>query len=310
MAQFQTFHARLSRSIPLTEFTKHIEFELVNGNHLNFVPGQWLSIKASTPDGEEITRAYSIASPPPVSASLNAGSPAATASGHQRSSSANSLVSLNAHLALCLNRVQDGFMSNHLCSLEVGSEIDFQGPFGNFILRPPLRDTLFIATGTGIAPFRSMLHWLLERGGQSQAALSSRPSSPASSASASSQQPLADPPHNSHTADEPTEQPLAISHRFWLLFGARTLADLYYRNEFEMLASRHSNFQFLPTLSRAASDWSGLRGYVQEHVPAIVGDRLDMHAYICGLDKMVRANRELLKGRGWDRTSIRYERYD
>ena len=37
----------------------------------------------------------------------------------------------------------------------------FQGPFGDFILRPPLRDTVFIASGTGIAPFRSMLHWLL-----------------------------------------------------------------------------------------------------------------------------------------------------
>jgi ferredoxin-NADP reductase len=44
-------------------------------------------------------------------------------------------------------------MSNHLCSLREGAEITFQGPFGAFILHPPLRDTLFIATGTGIAPF-------------------------------------------------------------------------------------------------------------------------------------------------------------
>jgi ferredoxin-NADP reductase len=35
-----------------------------------------------------------------------------------------------------------------------------------------------------------------------------------------------------------------------------------------------------------------------------------MHAYICGLDKMVQANRELLKAMGWDRTSVRYEKYD
>ena len=52
-------------------------------------------------------------------------------------------------------------MSNHLFDLAEGAEITFQGPFGSFILRPPLRDTVFIATGTGIAPFRSMLHWLL-----------------------------------------------------------------------------------------------------------------------------------------------------
>jgi ferredoxin-NADP reductase len=38
--------------------------------------------------------------------------------------------------------------------------------------------------------------------------------------------------------------------------------------------------------------------------------RSDMHAYICGLDKMVKANRDLLKSLGWERTSIRYEKYD
>jgi ferredoxin-NADP reductase len=53
-----------------------------------------------------------------------------------------------------------------------------------------------------------------------------------------------------------------------------------------------------------------LRGYVQEHVSGIVGDRIDMHAYICGLDKMVSTNRELLKKLGWDRKAILYEKYD
>ena len=52
-------------------------------------------------------------------------------------------------------------MSNFLCDMRAGDEICVQGPFGDFILRPPMRDTIFIATGTGIAPFRSMLHWLL-----------------------------------------------------------------------------------------------------------------------------------------------------
>jgi ferredoxin-NADP reductase len=205
-----------------------------------FVPGQWLSVKATTPDGEEIMRAYSIASPP----------------------------SENGRFAFCLNRVQDGFMSNYLCSLDEGAKIEFRGPFGDFILRPPLRDTVFVATGTGIAPFRSMLHWLLADG----------------------------------------ERPKG--RQLWLLFGARHERDIYYREEFEDLAARHANFHFLPTLSRPAAEWKGLRGYVQEHLPEAAGTRTDMHAYICGLDKMVKANRELLKSLGWDRTAIRYEKYD
>ena len=240
MAQFKTFDARVLRSIALSEFTKHLELEVNGVTRFGFVPGQWLSVKTNTPDGEEMTRAYSIASPP----------------------------SENGHVAFCLNRVEDGFMSNYLCALDEGAQITFQGPFGDFILRPPLRDTVFIATGTGIAPFRSMLHWLLAESDRHQ------------------------------------------EHQFWLLFGARRQQDLYYREEFEHLAAQHANFHFLPTLSRAEADWKGLRGYVQQHLGEIVGMRTDMHAYICGLDRMVKANRELLKSLGWDRTSIRYEKYD
>jgi ferredoxin-NADP reductase len=240
MAQFRTYDARVLRVAPLSEFTCHVELEVSGVPQFGFVPGQWLSVKAATPGGEEITRAYSIASPP----------------------------SRNARVAFCLNRVQDGFMSNYLCGLEEGAKITFQGPFGDFVLRPPLRDTVFIATGTGIAPFRSMLHWLL--------------------------------------ADRERHQ----GREFWLLFGARSEQDVYYREEFEQLAERHKNFHFLPTLSCGGDNWPSLRGYVQKHLPEVVGSRTDMHAYICGLDKMAKANREILKRLGWDRASIRYEKYD
>lgn len=133
MSPFQSFVARLVRSVPLSELTKHLDFEMSGVPRFGFVPGQWLSFRRRTTDGEEITRAYSIASAP----------------------------SEDNRFALCLNRVQDGFMSNSLCSMEEGGEIACEGPFGNFILRPPPMDTMLVATGTGVAPFRSMLHWAL-----------------------------------------------------------------------------------------------------------------------------------------------------
>jgi ferredoxin-NADP reductase len=240
MSPFQTLTARLIRSVPLSEQTKHLEFEMLRTPRFGFVAGQWLSLKANKPDGEEITRAYSIASPPAD----------------------------DSRFALCLNRVQDGFMSNFLCDLEEGAEIVCQGPFGDFILRPPLRDTLFIATGTGIAPFRSMLHWL-----------------------------LADPSRHE-------------GRQLWLLFGSRYEKNIYYHDEFLRLAQTHANFHYLPSLSRGGPEWTGLRGYVQEHVLDIVKGHTDLHAYICGLDKMIKANRELLKSLGCDRKAIRYEKYD
>ncbi|MGA9039976.1 MAG: FAD-dependent oxidoreductase [Terriglobales bacterium] len=237
---FQTYTARLIRSLALSAYTKHLEFEMKGVPRFGFVAGQWLSLKHNQLDGEEITRAYSIASPPGE----------------------------DNRFALCLNRVQDGFMSNFLCDMEEGEEISCQGPFGDFILRPPIRDTIFIATGTGIAPFRSMLHWLV--------------------------------------ADQSRHQRKNLT----LVFGNRTKEDIYYHDEFLRLAAEHKNFHYLPTLSRGAPEWKGLRGYVQEHVPAIAQGRTNMHAYVCGLDKMVKANRDLLKGLGWDRKSILYEKYD
>ena len=159
-------------------------------------------------------------------------------------------------------------MSNFLCDMQAGDEIHCQGPFGDFILRPPLRDTIFIATGTGISPFRSMLHWLL------------------------------------------TDQLRHQGKQFWLVLGSRYERDIYYHDEFLRLASERPNFHYLPTLSRGSVEWQGLRGYVQEHVPGIAQSRTDMHAYVCGLDKMVKANRELLRSLGWDRKSVRYEKYD
>ena len=240
MSPFQTLRARLIQSSWLSAITRHLEFEMENAPRFAFVAGQWLSLKHTRPDGEEITRAYSIASPP---------------DGNQR-------------FALCLNRVQDGFMSNFLCDMKVGDPIECQGPFGDFILRPPMRDTIFIATGTGVAPFRSMLHWVL--------------------------------------ADAARHH----GKQLWLVFGNRTEQDIYYHQEFLRFAQDHANFHYLPTLSRGGPEWQGLRGYVQDHVPAILQGRSETHAYICGLDKMIKANRDLLKSMGWDRKDIRYEKYD
>ena len=61
---------------------------------------------------------------------------------------------------IVLNRVEEGFMSNWLCDIEVGTLVTFHGPHGLFVMREPKHDAVFIATGTGIAPFRSMVQWL------------------------------------------------------------------------------------------------------------------------------------------------------
>lgn len=58
-----------------------------------------------------------------------------------------------------------GLCSNYLCDLQPGDEVLLTGPQGKRFLLPEDReqhDYLFVATGTGIAPFRGMLLELLE----------------------------------------------------------------------------------------------------------------------------------------------------
>ncbi len=240
MPERQTLIARLRQSIPLSGLTKHLQFEIEEVPHFEFTPGQFVSMQTEH-DGREITRAYSIASAPVKDRVFD----------------------------VCLNRVQDGFFSNYLCDLPEGAKVKFHGPHGYFVLKNPVRDSVFIGTGTGIAPLRGMLQYL-----------------------------FADPSRNE-------------GRDFWLVFGVRNREDLYYNDEFLQLEGENPNFHYIPTLSRPDEQWTGARGYVQDHVRKIADDRRDMDAYICGLKKMVTANRDLLvKEKGWDRKSVLYERYD
>ena len=130
MSQHPTLKARLLESVSLSSQTKHLLFE-VEPAPFDFIAGQFVSMKALH-DGREITRAYSIASAPRDQRTFD----------------------------ICLNRVPNGFFSNYLCDLETGALVHFHGPHGYFVLKNPVRDAVFIATGTGIAPMRGRLDWL------------------------------------------------------------------------------------------------------------------------------------------------------
>lgn len=128
--------ARLLSYRDLAPGTRHFEFDIPGVERFGFVPGQFMSMTAEI--GEDpITRAYSIASAP-------AGN----------------------RFDLCLNEVDEGRFSPYLFSLKPGQEVDCKGPYGAFILRRPLSDSILVATGTGVAPFRSMLLDRLEQEGE------------------------------------------------------------------------------------------------------------------------------------------------
>lgn len=125
MALAQQFVATLVSSWEIAPEVRNFVFEVPG--RLPFAPGQFLMLWAPI-RGAIVKRAYSIASPPGGS-----------------------------RFELCLNRVQEGLFSPFLFDLRPGDTVELKGPFGAFRWREPPGDSLLVATGTGIAPFRSML---------------------------------------------------------------------------------------------------------------------------------------------------------
>lgn len=66
---------------------------------------------------------------------------------------------------LCIKAIPGGRGSNWLNSLRKDDKFIFMGPFGEFVFTtPPEKTALFIATGTGIAPFVSIVKDQLSKG--------------------------------------------------------------------------------------------------------------------------------------------------
>jgi len=235
--------ARITRSILLSEKTKHIEFEILDRPRFDFIAGQFVSVREPKADGKFITRAYSIASDPRPDSTFD----------------------------LCLNRVENGFMSNYLCDREVGDKVHVHGPHGHFVLHEELKDTIFISTGTGVAPFRSMARWLFQH------------------------------PERYTGRDfwviygTRYEEDIYYREEFEQL--AREHSNFHYVCTLSRGGDTWTGFR------------GYVQDHLREILKAHPGR--DMQTYICGLNEMVSGVRNVLKDEfGWDKKQINFERYD
>jgi phenol hydroxylase P5 protein len=91
-----------------------------------------------------------------------------------------------------------------------------------------------------------------------------------------------------------------------LIYGARSLDELYYHADFTALAAQHSNFTYVPALSNVDADdqtWTGFRGFVHDAAKAhFNNDFRDHKAYLCGPPVMIDACiTTLMQGRLFER---------
>lgn len=233
------FNTKIEKVMDLgIQDTRHFKLVFEPGTTFDFEAGQFVNVIAQLPHTEKpIKRPYSIDSPP-----------------YEK-----------GYLDLVWKRVEGGLMTNYLWTLKEGQSLTVQGPLGRFGLKKPLAKRLvFVATGTGIAPFRSMIFQLFKEG---------------------------------------------TDRDVWLIFGNRYETDILYESEWKDLAAKHSNFHFVPTVSRP-KQWKGETAYVQKLLPQHIPSPQDTHLYICGLTNMINEVQKTAFEMGFAKEQIFFEKYD
>lgn len=92
-------------------------------------------------------------------------------------------------------------------------------------------------------------------------------------------------------------------------YGARSAADLFYVDEFEVLAAEHSNFAWTPVLSDPAPGdrWGGATGFVHETLDSAMRKHAaaeECEYYLCGPPVMISAVLDILEQLGVEPGSI------
>lgn len=126
-------NATLIKSVPLSPSAHHLTFRVDSKETLKFLPGQSICLEVPIA-GHFMPSPYSIASAPREDNCFE----------------------------ICIRRGSEGSAAARLCELNEGMQVRSTQPKGGFVLKESSADAVFLAAGTGIAPIRSMLHWMLK----------------------------------------------------------------------------------------------------------------------------------------------------
>ncbi len=133
------YRTKLDRIDDLTHDTKGLHLLLPAEETIKFKAGQYVQLYTK-PYGkvkEEVFRAYSMASAPSEDQAVD-------------------LIVRQVPYGVCTTYVHQ--------ELKVGDEVRITGPFGDFYLRGESQDLIFVAGGSGLAPIRSLIVDILEKG--------------------------------------------------------------------------------------------------------------------------------------------------
>ena len=137
--QVRQFRGAVERIRDLTHDINELRIRLLEPETIDFTPGQYIQLEAPAygDNPEPVYRAYSIASPP----------------------------SDDRHVELIVRLVPGGICTTWVFTvLREGQEVSLNGPYGDFRLTEADGEMIWIAGGSGMAPFWAMVRHMKEAG--------------------------------------------------------------------------------------------------------------------------------------------------
>jgi ferredoxin-NADP reductase len=239
----ENFDVRIASAYLIAPAVRQMMLERVGEGSVDFDPGQWVNLVLPL-SGGDVRRAYSIASEP---------------DGSNR-------------FEIAVTRVETGAGSKYLHDLPEGSVISAIGPHGLFTrMADDPHPALFVGTGTGVTPLRSMIRAAIR-----------------------------------HQSGAPLWLLLGVRYEEDILYREEmeSLVTTHPEVRFVVTLSRPGQTwtggsgyvqNHVPALLRALESKSGAAP----------------HVFVCGLERMVKSVRELCRGElGVDRKRVHTERYD
>ena len=225
----QQYQAVVTKKIQLTSHVFQFLFQLNNPSALQFISGQYATFIIDP----QTRRQYSLCSDP-----------------HD-----------TTHFEIVIDTTPMGPGSKYFLGKNVGDGVMCLAPLGNFGLTDTYTKKVLVATGTGIAPFRSMLLNEVRR----SSVLGHR-----------------------KDVDElvSTNQDLR-SMTYSLYWGLRYEDDMYWDTELRYLVGQLAGSQYFMCLSKPTPQWSGLTGHVTDHVLENEKNLQNCEFYLCGNSAMI-----------------------
>lgn len=209
-----------SRVVLKEHFTSRVFLVTLKLQHpktITFTPGQFINIDI----GNGLHRQYSIAS-----------------SSHKQT-----------EIELLIDVAPDGPGSKYFSDIEQGDTVSFIAPLGRFGLCSTTGTMVFIAAGTGIAPFKSIIDYMVEEQAR---------------------------------VKDYDNRNMSI----YLCF--RHEEDIFLEDYFEHLSQEQQNIHTSIILSQPKPTWTGCTGHVQEFIDTSLFSDQTAHFYVCGGTRMVR----------------------